>query len=133
MKEYIVWVAIGGVVLLAIAGLMYAMYKKEEIIEFLHKPETIKFIKEMIVKAEEVVLGPGSEKMEWVCQQIIAYAMKYVPGIGKYLTAASILKLMKELVQILFDELAHLLPDGSTRAMFMDDYIALRMAMVEEE
>ena len=131
--KVIMWIVIAAVVLLVIAAIGYAIYKKEEVIEWLHKPEVIQMIKELIVKAEDVILGPGSEKMQWVCEQIIIYAMKYVPGIGKYLTAASMLRLMKEIIQILFDELAHLLPDGTKRAMFIEDYVAMRMMEASAE
>ena len=55
--KYILWIVIVAIVLLLIAAIAYAFHKKNEIIEFFKRPEVIQFIREMIVKAEDVITG----------------------------------------------------------------------------
>lgn len=114
-----------AVAVIAIGAIAYAFYKKKEIVAFLNKPETIAFIKKMIVAAEDAVIGSkvGKERLQWVIDKVIEYAGAISPTIAKYLNSAAMMRLLIEVIQKFFDELVHLLPDGTRRAMFEEDYV----------
>lgn len=111
--------------------LIAAWVKRKEIIEFFKKPETIEFIRSMILRAEEIITDTkaGQERIKWVCEQIIAFAP---PEIAKYLSAASMMRMMISVIQKLFDELVHILPDGTRKAMTEEAYELYMAAYVAE-
>ena len=98
---------------LIIAGLcMIAIIKSAEIKAWLEDEKTKEIIRNLCREAEKLIVGTkkGQERLAWCVEQL----KKYVPDyLARYITVPMLIKA----INIIFDQIAVVLRDGSRKAI----------------
>lgn len=108
MKEIFIIVA---VILVVIAVVAYT--KNEKVKAFFHKEETVKALKELIVKAENEIVGTkrGQDRLKMVVKE---FYDKFVPAnLAKIITEDMVVNAVNEI----FKQIAVVCEDGTVKAV----------------
>ncbi len=109
MKAYILFC---GIALCVIVLAVVAYAKNKEIKAWLSKEETKAKIRDLCRMAEQLIVGTkmGQARLEWVVKEL----RKYVPpDIAKYVTK----EMLTRVINIIFDQIAVVMRDGSRKAV----------------
>ena len=110
-------IAIISAAVVAIIGLaVYAWIKRDELSEWLHRPDVRAKIADMCRQAEKVIIGSGmgQERLIFVVNMLYKYVP---PNIAIFIPPEIAVAMMKAIIHEVFESIAVTMEDGSRKAV----------------